>query len=144
MASNVIPYTTSPCCVFNYAYSDLDFSTQEKYRTDCYLGKQISKAQSHSNNKIPIIYPYTAICQQDNDNRRNIYTASYCCCSVTKLCSTLWDPKDCNTPASSITRSLFQFMSVMLSNQLILCFVAKAAGGSIWNSDNHETKHRRK
>ena len=26
----------------------------------------------------------------------------YCCCKVTKLCSTLWDPMDCNPPGSSV------------------------------------------
>ena len=51
-----------------------------------------------------------------------------CCCSVVKLCLTLYDPMDCSTPgflAFSITRSLLRFVSiesVMLSNHLILYF----------------------
>ena len=50
------------------------------------------------------------------------------CCSVAKLCSTLWDPRDCSRQASlffTISWSLFKLMcieSVMPSNHLILCY----------------------
>ena len=49
------------------------------------------------------------------------------CCSVAKLCSTLWTPwtEACQAPLSStISQSLLKFMSVkwvMLSNRGILC-----------------------
>ena len=39
----------------------------------------------------------------------------FCCCSVTKLCPTLWDPVDCRFQASlslNISRSLLRFMSI--------------------------------
>ena len=48
------------------------------------------------------------------------------CCSVTKSCPTLCDPKDCSTPgflSFTISRSLLKLMSiesVMLSNRLAL------------------------
>ena len=49
----------------------------------------------------------------------------HCCCSVTKLCPTLCDPMNCNTPDSpSLSPSLFKITSVesvMPSNHLILC-----------------------
>ena len=52
-------------------------------------------------------------------------TFHHCCCSVTKLCPTLCDPMNCNTPDSpSLSLSLFKFTSVesvMPSNHLILC-----------------------
>ena len=50
-----------------------------------------------------------------------------CCCSVTKLCLTVWNPMDCSTPhclSFTISWDLFKFMSIewmMLSNHLILC-----------------------
>ena len=46
------------------------------------------------------------------------------CCSVTKLCPTLYDPMDCSTPGSSVSWSFLKLMPielVMLSNHLILC-----------------------
>ena len=53
-------------------------------------------------------------------------TGNYCC-SVAKLCSTLCDPMDCNTPGFpvfTISQSLLKFMSIELviqSNHCILC-----------------------
>ena len=50
-----------------------------------------------------------------------------CCCSVTKLCLTLFDSMDCSTPAYlsfTISWSLLKLMSielVMPSNHLVLC-----------------------
>ena len=50
-----------------------------------------------------------------------------CCCSVTKLCLTLYDPMNCSMPGSpsfTISWSLLQVIpieSVMPSNHLILC-----------------------
>ena len=50
-----------------------------------------------------------------------------CCCSVAKLCLTLWDPMDCSIPGFpvlTISWNLLKFMSiesVMPSNHLILC-----------------------
>ena len=52
-----------------------------------------------------------------------------CCCSATKLCPTLWEPRDCSTPGvppSSVSWSLPKFLSMelmmlMLSLHLILC-----------------------
>ena len=50
-----------------------------------------------------------------------------CCCSVTKLCLTLCDPKDCSTPGSlsfiiSLSLLKLRFItSAMPSNHLILC-----------------------
>ena len=50
-----------------------------------------------------------------------------CCCSVAKLCLTLWNPTDYSTPgprSPTISRSLLKFMSiesVMLSNHISLC-----------------------
>ena len=32
-----------------------------------------------------------------------------CCCSVTKLCPTLWDPIDCSTPGFSVLHHLPEF-----------------------------------
>ena len=52
---------------------------------------------------------------------------SICCCSVAKLCLTLCDPKDCNTPGFPVLhwlQSLLKFMSIELmmpSNHFILC-----------------------
>ena len=51
---------------------------------------------------------------------------SCCCCLVTKLCLTLWDPMDCSMPGSSVLHYLLEFAQiyvhwvVMLSNPLIL------------------------
>ena len=42
----------------------------------------------------------------------NIYTMDHCC-SVAKLCSTLWDPMDCNTPAFSVLNYLPEFVKFM-------------------------------
>ena len=50
-----------------------------------------------------------------------------CCCSVAKLCPTLWDPMDCTCQASlffTISQSLLKLTSiesVMPSNHLLLC-----------------------
>ena len=50
-----------------------------------------------------------------------------CCCSVLKLCPTLWDLMDSRMPGSSILHYLPEFAQimsielVMLSNHLILC-----------------------
>ena len=50
-----------------------------------------------------------------------------CCCSVTKLCLTLWEPRNCSTPGFPVLYYLPVFayimsiQSVMLSNHLILC-----------------------
>ena len=49
------------------------------------------------------------------------------CCSVTKSCPTLCDPRDCSTPgflSFTVSWSVLKFMSlesVMLSHHLILC-----------------------
>ena len=32
-----------------------------------------------------------------------------CCCSVTKLCPTLWDPMDCSTPGFPVLHHLMKF-----------------------------------
>ena len=52
-----------------------------------------------------------------------------CCCSVTRLCPTLWDLTDCRTTGLSlsftVSRTLIKLMSiesVMPSNHLILCY----------------------
>ena len=52
-----------------------------------------------------------------------------CCCSVTRLCPTLWDLTDCSTTGLSlsftVSRTLIKLMSiesVMPSNHLILCY----------------------
>ena len=52
---------------------------------------------------------------------------SYCCCSVAKLCQTLWDDVPCSPSGSSVLHYLLEFSqihvleSAMLSNHLILC-----------------------
>ena len=52
---------------------------------------------------------------------------TFCCCSVTKSCLTLWDPIDCSTPGSPVLHYLLELLRftsielVMLSNHLILC-----------------------
>ena len=52
---------------------------------------------------------------------------TFCCCSVTKSCLTLWDPIDCSTPGSPVLHYLLELLKftsvelVMLSNHLILC-----------------------
>ena len=52
-----------------------------------------------------------------------------CCCSVTRLCPTLWDLTDCSTTGLSlsftVSRTLIKLISiesVMPSNHLILCY----------------------
>ena len=47
-----------------------------------------------------------------------------CCCSVTQLCLTLCDPKDCSSPGFPVLLEFAQTQSiesVMPSNHLILC-----------------------
>ena len=49
---------------------------------------------------------------------------SSCCCSVTKLCSTLCNPMDCSMPCFSLSPSLLKLISIELmmpSNHLVLC-----------------------
>ena len=52
---------------------------------------------------------------------------TFCCCSVTKSCLTLWDPIDSSTPGSPVLHYLLELLRftsielVMLSNHLILC-----------------------
>ena len=54
-------------------------------------------------------------------------SALHCCCSVAKLCPTLWDPMNCSTAASlsfTVSQSLLRLMSidlVMPFSHLILC-----------------------
>ena len=51
----------------------------------------------------------------------------YCCCLVTKSCTTLCNPMDCSTPGFPVLHYVPEFAhfhaieSVMPSNQLILC-----------------------
>ena len=50
--------------------------------------------------------------------------SAYCCCSVTKSCPALCDPRDCSVPGFTISQSLLRFMpirSVMPSTHLIFC-----------------------
>ena len=49
-----------------------------------------------------------------------------CCCWVTQLCPTLYDPMDCSTPASSVLHHLPEFSLIHVhwvgdANHLILC-----------------------
>ena len=62
--------------------------------------------------------------------RLNIWNWLICCCLVTQLCPTLYNPMDCSKQASqsfTICQSLFKLMSIesvmptMRSNNLILC-----------------------
>ena len=71
---------------------------------------------------------FTLTLSADPSNVYNWYPNTFTCCSVTKLCPTLCDPVDCNTPGSSVlyylSESLLKFMSidlVMLFNHLIVC-----------------------
>ena len=55
------------------------------------------------------------------------YFTHYCCCSVTKLCLTLYDSMNCSTPVFPVLHYLPELCkivsleSVMLSDHLILC-----------------------
>ena len=40
------------------------------------------------------------------------WTHFYCCCSVAKSCSTLWDPKDCRIPAFPVLHRLPEFPQI--------------------------------
>ena len=49
----------------------------------------------------------------------------FCCCSVIKLCPTLWDPLDCRKPGSSVLYCLSEFAQIHIhwvrdANHLIL------------------------
>ena len=52
---------------------------------------------------------------------------TFCCCSVTKSCLSLWDPMDCGMSGFSVLLHLLEFAqtqsieSVMPSTHLILC-----------------------
>ena len=59
--------------------------------------------------------------------RKYAHWIQSCCCSVAKLCPTVWDPMDCTCQASlsfTISQSLLKLISiesVMPSNHLLLC-----------------------
>ena len=59
--------------------------------------------------------------------KHQVWTTGGCCCSVSKSCSTLWDPMDCSGSCSSVVhylQSLLKFISiesVKLSSHLLLC-----------------------
>ena len=60
-------------------------------------------------------------------HRKYAHWIQSCCCSVAKLCPTVWDPMDCTCQASlsfTISQSLLKLISiesVMPSNHLLLC-----------------------
>ena len=41
--------------------------------------------------------------------RLGLFTHSFCCCSVTKLCTTLCSPMDCSTPGLPVHHQLLEF-----------------------------------
>ena len=74
-----------------------------------------------------------------------------CCCSVTKLCSTLCDPKDCGVPGFPVLRYLLEFAQTHLhwvdepSNHLILChplFILPSVFPSIRILSNESALHQ--
>ena len=42
-------------------------------------------------------------------NHMEIVLLFFCCCSVTQLCPTLWEPMDCNTPGFPVLHYLLEF-----------------------------------
>ena len=43
---------------------------------------------------------------------RSLILGVICCCSVTKLCPTLCDPKDCSTPGFPVLQYLPEFAQI--------------------------------
>ena len=40
---------------------------------------------------------------------KKVHASLFCCCPVTQLCLTLWDPMDCSTPGFAILHHLLEF-----------------------------------
>ena len=84
---------------FNMAITNSWFLPHISSSSSCQYQKASSSTRLFKSKNIGVFY----------SSLSSIFCPFCCCCSVAKLCSTLWNPMDCSTPGSLVLHYLPEF-----------------------------------
>ena len=79
--------------------------------------------------------PHSVFC---NGRQNPALYLSCCCCSVTKLCLTLCDPRDCSMPGSSVLHYLLKFAQIHILCQSVMLFYLLPSPSFAFNLSQHQ------
>ena len=101
---------------FNMAITNSWFLPHISSSSSCQYQKASSSTRLFKSKNIGVFY----------SSLSSIFCPFYCCCSIAKLCSTLWNPMDCSTPGSLVLHYLPEFAQIHVrwvsdTIYLILC-----------------------